>query len=142
MRSIVTSMLLFLPLLACHPSKPPLAAPASLEAVASSLPAPPLEPIPPRATGPLWTLCDDTHPERGVCLSIPQVREIRLRYAKTLAARDRLVIDERERADKGEVRIEAAEAARRRAIAVGIGISAGVLLLGLVTGGLIGHFAF
>jgi hypothetical protein len=129
--------------MACAASGPssapaPLAAPSSLEAI--PLVAPPPKTSEGVYTGPLWTLCPDK--PNTFCLTLPQAKEIRLRYSKALASSAGVAVDEREKREKADARLDASEAARAKGVAVGVAVGVGAFLIGILTGGLIGHFAF
>lgn len=128
----ISSLLLF----ACaNPSRPPLAAPSSVEVFQEiPLTAPPAH----KVSGPLWTLC--TNPADGFCIPLDNAREIRLRYSKEIARLNIELIDTRESLGKNLVREQEASVQMRNARILGIGLGVGGLAVGLVIGALVGHY--
>lgn len=131
----ISSLLLF----ACtSPSKPPLAAPSSLQVYTEVATPKLVAPPPKKVVGPLWTLC--ANPVDGFCIPLDNAREIRLRYSKEIARLSIELIDTRESLGKNLVREQEAAVQMRNARILGIGLGVGGLAVGLVIGALVGHY--
>lgn len=133
-------------LLACSPSQthqePPQAASAPAPASAPIVIQTPPSPVSGTVTGPLWVLCDPAAPGRGFCVSLEQAREIRIRHQQALARPLRVAVDEREKREKAEARIEATAAQGRKDVTTAAVIGGIVSLVMLIAGGLVGAMAF
>lgn len=157
MRLNVTSLLLILclaprcagPTASSAPAEPAGASP--LATLAASQPASTLtvhdverrtelQAAQPRFLGRLWTLCDETRPEMGVCLSAGQVREIWLRFGEDQARFKRVAIDAVEGRDKAQARAEDEAAAKQRAQLGAVLGAAGAFLVGIGAGFLLDRF--
>jgi hypothetical protein len=90
----------------------------------------------------LWTLCDDAAPWKGFCMSLAQVKEIRLRYTEDRARLRLSLVDASEKLAKANVRLEAAAAQRGKEALVATFIALGVLAVGVAVGIPIGILAF
>ncbi len=93
-------------------------------------------------TTPLWVLCDPAAPSRGFCVSLEQAKQIRIRHQQALARATRPAIDEREKREKAEARVEATAAQARKDVAVTAVIGGAISLVLMIAGGLVGAFAF
>ena len=99
----------------------------------------PDQPLPSAAVAPsgdtsLWTLCEEQRPGREFCLSVQQVRTIRIINKRREAALEKRIIAAEERADKNAARV-AASADDERTAKVMMVI---VPLLSLFAGGALG----